>query len=166
MNEIIISVITFLIISVIVFLSNKYLIKRPKIKVTIQDDGAGSSASERSEYLLIKWNKFFVLNNVTNNSAYNIQFYDLPKNFIVNKNDNINIQGFNESKIKFTFSENIEKDKVISLKHNFNKLLPSYFNELSFGLEYNNENNKKFYTYCNRVNSSEQNKYYIRKVYK
>jgi|WetSurMetagenome_2_1015567.scaffolds.fasta_scaffold316709_1 hypothetical protein len=166
MNEITIGVITFLITSILVFLANKYLLKRPKLKVTIQDDGAGSSASERSDYLKIKWNKFFVLNNATKNSAYNIQFYNLPNNFVFDKKENINLEGFNETKIKFSFIENIEKDKVITLKRNFKELLPKYFKELSFGLEYKNENNKMFYTYYQRINGSEQNNYYFHKVKK
>ena len=158
--------IIFLVTAFLTFLGNKFFLKRPKIALTIQDDFAGSSTSEKPKNLRIEWNKYFVIKNSTKNSAYNIHFYNLPKNIVLHNHDNINLESFNESKIKFSFLENIEKQKVILSKHNFAELLPNYFKELSFGLEYENENNKKFYTYYQRSNDLEQTKFYFHKVFK
>lgn len=158
-------VITFLLTTLLTFLG-KFFFKRPKVTLTIQDDSAGSSTSEKPDHLHIRWYKYFVIRNLTKHSAYLIQFYNLPKNIRLDKKDNINLAGFEETKIKFSFFEDIEEQKVIQLKHNFVELLPEYFKKLSFGLEYINESKKTFYTYYQRKNSSEQNNFFLKKIYK
>lgn len=163
-EEIIVGIILFIVTVILTSLGNKYFFKRPKVKLTIQDDYAGSSASEKPEYLKVKWNKLFVIKNTTKHSANDIDFFNLPNDIYFNEKDSVNLSGFAELKIKFSFAEVIEKQKVISLRHNFDELLPTYFREMSIGIKYKNENNKRFYTCYKRINSTETNEYYFRKV--
>ena len=166
MYEILIGILIVFITWLTAFLSNKFLLKRPKITVTIKEDHSGSSASNHPQKIKIEWNKYFVLKNLNKNSAFNIRFYNQPINIIMQNKNNINLEGFKETQIGFSFVENIEKDKVIMVKDRFIDLLPDYYKELSFGLEYENEHNKKFYTYFHKSNNLEQNKFYFRKVNK
>ena len=165
MNEIFIGVALFLVTGLLAFLGNKYFIKRPKITVTIKDNHSGSSTSNHPQKIKIEWNKYFILKNINKNSAYNIRFYNQPKNIVLQNDNAFNLEGFKEAQIGFSFIENIEKDKVVSSKNRFVDLLPNYFKELSFSIEYENEHNKKFYTYFQKRNDLEQNKFYYRKVY-
>lgn len=166
MNELIIGIGLFLVTTLLAFLGNKYFFKRPKVTVTIKENHSGSSASNHPQKIKIEWNKYFVLKNLNKNSAYNIRFYNLPKNILLQNKDTINLEGFKEAQTSFSFVENIEKDKVISVKDRFIDLLPDYYKNLSFGLEYENEHNKKFHTYFHKSNNLEQNKFYFRKVSK
>jgi len=166
MNELIIGITIFLVTALLALLGNKYFLKRPKITLTIKENYSNSSASNIPQKIKIQWNKYFVIKNLTKSSAYNIRFYNQPKNIVLKNNDTVNLEGFKEAQISFSFVEDIEKEKVISVKNRFVDLLPNYYKELSFGLEYENEHNKKFYTYFQKRNDLEQNKFYFCKAYK
>lgn len=164
MYEILIGILIVFIAWFSAFLGNKYLLKRPKLALSIKDNFNGSSASNKPKHLIIKWNKYFVIKNLTENSAYNIHFYNIPTNIIIKTSSANNLEGFSEIQIDFSFSEDINDGVVISSKNRFADLLPSYFKELSFGIEYENELNKKFYTYFKKKNDTEKNRFYFWKV--
>ena len=158
MHEIFIGILIVFITWLAAFFGNKYFIKRPKIALSIKDNYDGSSPSNKPKHLKIKWNKYFIIKNLTKNSAYHIQFYNLPKNIIIKNNSSSNLEGLTEKQIDFSFSEDIDEEKVITSKNRFVDLLPPYYRELSLGIEYENEFNKKFYTYFKKSNDVEQNK--------
>jgi len=163
LNEIILAILTAFLIWILGFLGNKLFLKRPKIIVSLKDNYNSSSADEDPSNIKIQWNKYIILTNLTKVPAYNINFSNYPKKIKVDKSEMINLDAFEEAKVGFSFVETIDKNMVIQSKDRFIDLIPSYFVDLSFWIVYENEDNKKFYTYFKKNNDLEQSSYHFYK---